>query len=347
MDHEAGPDSRYVYRSAQASLLLPLYRRLLWNRLLARMPVGFSPNAMTVVSTLCCAASFVAAALGRHNRLWLLAAAALVFAYLTLDNLDGAQARRTGRSSHLGEFADHWLDTLNNGFVVLGACLAAGLPDRLILLVLSAATLAFFAVQWELWHTGVFRMGRVGDVEGNTAVALLYVAIAVMGSDALQARPLAALPSAAVLLGCGVMAQALWTLGSAVSHVRERRGEFAPILLAHAALFAWASWGDVRPELYLAIAFLLNPVFTSRPVCGRLLGRHGALLDWLAVTGLVAAAASQAGATTPGWSANAQASMLLAGLALLATRHLLATLAQLAREIREGPGGTTLSPEGR
>ncbi len=341
MNHVPGRGSPYVYQSAQASLLLPLYRRLLWNRLLHRLPVWLSPNAMTVVSTICCGASFViAATLGRDEPLWLLPAALLVFAYLTLDNLDGAQARRTDRSTRLGEFADHWLDTLNNGFVVLGACLAAGLPDLLTLLVLCVATLAFFAVQWELLHTGVFRMGRLGDVEGNTAVALLFVVIALTRGDVLLTRPFAAGPSTAVLLGCGVMAQALWTLLSAVTRVREHRHELVPVFLAHLVLFAWASWSDIRPELYLAIGFLFNPVFTSGPVCGRLLGGRTASYDWLALAAVVAASAAP-------WDANTAAAALLGGLALIATRHLLRTLTRLSREARDERSRGALPHEGR
>ena len=138
---------RYAYDSAQQSLLLPLYRKFFWGPLLRWIPRSLAPNAMTLISTLCCATSFALAATLRDSPLALLAAAGLVVAYFTLDNLDGAQARRLGRSSRLGEFLDHWLDTLNNGFVVLGACLAADLPGLLSLGVLACGSLAFFAVQ--------------------------------------------------------------------------------------------------------------------------------------------------------------------------------------------------------
>ena len=118
------------------------------------LPDSWSPNHLTLASTLACATSFLLATLANESTPAMLAAALLVFAYVSLDNMDGAQARRTNRSSRLGEFLDHWLDTLNNGFVVLGACFAVGLEPLLTLLVLSAPTLAFFGVQnfWMMWR---------------------------------------------------------------------------------------------------------------------------------------------------------------------------------------------------
>ena len=159
----------YSYENAQESILLPFYQRIIWDPLLGIVPRALSPNAITLISTICCGGSFLLVATGSDDPVALVVAAILVFSYMTLDNIDGAQARRTGRSSRLGEFLDHWLDSFNNGFVVLGACLAAGLPPLFALGVLTAASLAFLAVQLELLTTGVFRMGRVGDIEAPTS----------------------------------------------------------------------------------------------------------------------------------------------------------------------------------
>ena len=105
--------------------------------------------------------------------------------------------------------------------------------------VLACGSLAFFAVQWELRHTGVFRVGRVGDIEGNTTVALLYVALAVFGADALQVAPVPGLPPLAIWLGLGVMGQALWTVASALRNVSHRRRDFLPHALSQAVVVGW------------------------------------------------------------------------------------------------------------
>jgi len=208
---------------------------------------------------------------------------------VSLDNMDGAQARRSGRSTRLGEFLDHWLDTLNNGFVVLGACLAAGLPLSFTLGVLAVGTLAFFAVQWELRRTGVFRMGRIADVEGNTAVCLLYVFIAFAGPGFFALRPIEGLPPLSAWLGLGVGAQAIWTFVDAVRRVDGGRLEILPIASCFTLLVLWAVTGGETTAGQLTIAYLANPVFTSRPVLGRLLERSTVTADRIALLTLGAA----------------------------------------------------------
>ena len=307
-------ESNYVYQSRQDSILRPFYQRWLWNFILSVLPHSLAPNTMTAIATIACLASFLLAATMNDSAVAMVVAALLILVYLTLDNLDGAHARKIGRSSHLGEFLDHWLDTLNNGFVILGACLAAGLPPLLALAVLSCGTLAFFSVQWELRWTGVFRMGRVADIEGNTTVALLYLTIAVLGPGVFQTVLAPGLPSLAVLLGCGVMLQALWTVVSAIRQVSEARADFLPILLAHLVVLTWAGTGAIDPRIALAIAFFLNPVFTSRPVCGRLLGRNVAMIDWaVVVTLLLLTFPSAVGVSPP--PANSLGILGAAGLA--------------------------------
>jgi len=301
--------SRYAYESAQESILLPYYKRFVWGPVLRLIPRSVSPNTLTLISTLACGLSFVLAATLAHSAAAMVVAAALIFTYVSLDNMDGAHARRAGRSSRLGEFLDHWLDTLNNGFVVLGACMAAGLPASFTLGVFAVTTLAFFAVQWELRQTGVFRMGRVADVEGNTAVCLLYLLIAFAGPGLFALRPVPGLPPLAVWLGVAVGAQAIWTFVDAFRRVSSGRGGLSAIALCFGLLLVWAVAGGETTRAHLAIAFFANPVFTSRPVLGRLLGRSTATADRVAVGVLgVAAAASLAGVVTgtwPGWAVAA------------------------------------------
>ena len=323
----------YAYESAQQSILLPLYRRYLWKWVLDALPRSFPPNAMTIISTVCCAGSFLLATTMRHSSVAMFAAGFLVLCYFTLDNLDGAQARRIGRTSRLGEFLDHWLDTLNNGFVVLGVCIAAGLPDLLAFGVLCFASLAFFAVQWELRCTGVFRVGRVGDIEGNTTVVVLYLALACFGSDALWIQPIQGLPSLAVLAGCGVIAQAIWTLYSALRHVRGDRADLLPIVFSHLILAVWAATGTLSTSTLLTLAFFLNPVFTAGAVCGRLLRLTTPRLDWFVVGALLTGALSPV-IGVPAAPHNAVGLTLAAGLASVTFRHFVVALAALHRQSR-------------
>ena len=325
---------RYVYASAQESILRPYYQRWIWNPALGLIPASLSPNALTGISTLCCAASFLLAATMASNPVAMLAASLGIFAYLSLDNMDGAHARETGQSSRLGEFLDHWLDTLNNGFVILGACLAVGLGPLFTLLVLAAGTLAFFAVQLELRHTGVFRMGRVADIEGNTAVSALYLLIAVLGPEFFAQTPLEGGPSFAVLLGAGVMGQALWTFLSAMLRLESGRGDCLPLLLCLATLIAWgatqldASAAGAGTAL-LAAGFFANPVFTSGPILARLRGLSTATEDRVAL-GLVVASACAGVAGLANSAALAWAVTL--GFGVMTVRYAYLTTAALRGE---------------
>ncbi|MEE3327922.1 MAG: CDP-alcohol phosphatidyltransferase family protein, partial [Myxococcota bacterium] len=92
----------YAYQSSQDSILRPYYQRWIWNPLLEIIPESWSPNSLTLLSTLSCALSFLLASFCNESTLAMLIAAVLVFAYVSLDNMDGAHARRTQQSSRLG-----------------------------------------------------------------------------------------------------------------------------------------------------------------------------------------------------------------------------------------------------
>ena len=287
---------KYAYQSAQDSILRPHYQRWVWNPLLGHIPGSVSPNTLTAISTLCCSLSFLLAAVANTYPLAMVAASALVFGYLSLDNMDGAHARATGQSSRLGEFLDHWLDTLNNGFVVLGACLAVGLSPLFPLRVLAAGPLAFFSVQLELQHTGVFRMGRVADIEGNTAVSLLYLMVAILGPDFFNQAPAPGWPNLALLLGAGVMGQALWTCAAALWRIKSGRLDCLPLVLCLGILVGWAALGDFASGEGLGFAllsagFFTNPVFTSRPILARLRDFSTAGTDRVVLIGVLGCAA--------------------------------------------------------
>ena len=334
---------RYVYQSAQDSILRPYYQRWVWEPLLGRIPASLSPNALTGISTLCCAASFLLAAAAPASAAAMVTASLCVFAYLSLDNMDGAHARNTGQSSRLGEFLDHWLDTLNNGFVILGACLAVGLSSFFTLLVLSAGTLAFFAVQLELRHTGVFRMGRVADIEGNTAVSLLYLGVAFLGPDFFQQSPAEGWPSLAVLLGAGVMGQAVWTFASALYRLEGGRLDCLPLLFCLTGLVVWATLagpalsGGTGAAL-LAAGFFANPVFTSRPILARLRGHSTQSADRLATTAVVVAGVAACTGLGPDLELAWATAIGLTGMTL---HYALSTVAALRHE----PSVANVSPD--
>ena len=122
--HEAAL-RRFVYVGEDRSLLYKYALSPLAQWCVdALTPAHVAPNLITVVGLLpsvAVAAAAFAAAPGFDGapvpRALSLAAAAAMFFYSTLDNMDGKQARKTRTSSALGLLLDHGCDSINAALV--------------------------------------------------------------------------------------------------------------------------------------------------------------------------------------------------------------------------------------
>ena len=164
------------------SLLLGVYRRILWDPLVARVPAWVSPNALTVTAQLLGALSALFALLAsRGARGLYLVAAACVFASLTLDNVDGAHARRTGQSSRRGEMLDHGLDGITSTSVLISTGLLLHLDALWMCALCALGALTFAATFWEQSRTGALTLPAVGPTEGVSALVVVEVTVALFG----------------------------------------------------------------------------------------------------------------------------------------------------------------------
>lgn len=109
-----------------------------------------------------------------HRAVFLLPPVGL-FLYMALDNAEGLQARRTGTSSPLGEFCDHWLDAFNVFLIPLGIIAVSGIHPTRALPILLLAILGCWAIRWEDRERAGFVLPRLGDVEGIGAVMSFYL----------------------------------------------------------------------------------------------------------------------------------------------------------------------------
>ncbi|KAJ8602555.1 hypothetical protein CTAYLR_008347 [Chrysophaeum taylorii] len=179
----SGSDLSYYFRY----VLTPMNVRLVeW------LPVWLAPNVITVAG-LC----FLLVALALSvffspslesplpSALYVYIAFAQ-FAYQTLDNLDGRQARRTDNSSPLGLLCDHGSDAL--AVTVLTLVLAAvvrcgGGSAYLVVLWFALATPFFFAT-WEEYYAGSLVLGVVNGPSDGILVGMLCALLpAVYGAD--------------------------------------------------------------------------------------------------------------------------------------------------------------------
>ena len=106
-----------------------------------------------------------------------------VWAYSTMDNIDGKQARRTGTSSGLGELFDHGIDSLNCTLASLleSSAMALG-PSYLGAFTALVPCLPMFFSTWETYHTHTLYLGYFnGPTEGLTIASLIMLVSGIYG----------------------------------------------------------------------------------------------------------------------------------------------------------------------
>lgn len=106
-----------------------------------------------------------------------------LFAYQSLDSIDGKQARRTGMAGPLGELFDHGCDAINTTLECVLCCAALNLGRSVWAPASLVATLAnFYLTTWEEFHTGtLFLSAFSGPVEGILMIVAIYALTGAVG----------------------------------------------------------------------------------------------------------------------------------------------------------------------
>lgn len=106
-----------------------------------------------------------------------------LFAYQSLDAIDGKQARRTGMAGPLGELFDHGCDAINTTLECVLCCAALNIGRSVWAPASVVATLSnFYLTTWEEFHTGtLFLSAFSGPVEGILMIVLIYAITATAG----------------------------------------------------------------------------------------------------------------------------------------------------------------------
>lgn len=98
-----------------------------------------------------------------------------LFWYMTMDAIDGKQARRTGNSSALGELFDHGCDALSTLLQIVTIIAATQLGNTIwgftVMIIIHAT---FFFAIWEQYYTGVLRLSAL---TGPTEALLTAITI--------------------------------------------------------------------------------------------------------------------------------------------------------------------------
>eukprot|EP00708_Paratrimastix_pyriformis_P003194 GAFH01001964.1.p1 GENE.GAFH01001964.1~~GAFH01001964.1.p1 ORF type:complete len:268 (+),score=39.79 GAFH01001964.1:36-839(+) len=155
------------------------------------VPDWISPNMITVfgmIPGLGCAGLAAAYSPDMESPLprWVcFAIALLTLMFLWCDSLDGKHARRTGMCTMTGDIYDHAGDTMTYLFGVTSVASMLRLGTSVWSFLLDyTAVLASFAFQWDTYHTGTMRFGRIsGPTEGVLGLVAIGIVSGLAGPD--------------------------------------------------------------------------------------------------------------------------------------------------------------------
>jgi phosphatidylglycerophosphate synthase len=266
-------DSKYRYVCEDKSILYPALNRHIWGPALQLLPRAVSPNSLTILgSAFAWLAFFVLLALRPSDSIWFLIPAVANFVYLSLDNMDGMQARRTGRSSALGEFLDHWIDGFNIGIICFGYGMAMNVPAAYLIPMVWLGTMTSFASFWEQQVTGKVTLGLTGPNEGIIFTVLMYLLVAALGFSAIAIKPrLFGFSISNLALLVSFSSTILLTVGSAIWRVRSRMSDFIPSIALLISTALWFGLGTL-PVIPALFAIVLGGAYISgRLVVARVL----------------------------------------------------------------------------
>lgn len=243
----------YVYRVRDNSILLPAFKKSVILPLSAWVPRWVPANIITIVSNLCIYATFiVSSALEHRPLLRFTCLALLVFIYLTGDHMDGLQAKRTGTSSPLGEFVDHYLDAYNNVIYLLVMFSVFGISNPYIVsFTLFVSYSAHASVFYEQFRTGWLVFEKIGPFEAFSLLIILFLLCCIPGVLSFMQHPLAWGLNVAEAMLLSLSIGTFYTLAKALA----RTGKSGPGLYVFIILLALVT----VTGLYLPFSAVFRP----------------------------------------------------------------------------------------
>jgi len=179
----------YRYQGSDGSFITPLFQPF-WNSCVSLLPVTMAPNMVTflgflgVILHFYLTLSYAPDLDGSKVPTWVwFSNVALLFWYMTMDSIDGKQARRTSSSSPLGELFDHGCDALTTMMqsVTLTIACQLGGTFKGFITILFINCVFFFAI-WEQYYTGILRFSALtGPTEALLTAMLFHLIPAVFG----------------------------------------------------------------------------------------------------------------------------------------------------------------------
>lgn len=181
--------STYKYSGVDKSLISQYILSPYWNWLVQQFPLWMAPNLITFIGFCICVGNlltllYFSPDLAEPCPNWVYFTFGIgLFAYQSLDAIDGKQARRTNSGSPLGELFDHGCDALNTSIgVLLGTSMLNAHQSWWLALSAYAALANFYLSTWEEYYTGTLYLSYFsGPVEGVVILAATHLVTSVVG----------------------------------------------------------------------------------------------------------------------------------------------------------------------
>ncbi len=296
-----------AYRVQDDELLLDFYKKLLWNRIVPRIPASVAPNTLTILGQICGVLSAIATGAAIAGApIFYLVSAVLLLAYLTFDNIDGAHARRTGQCSPLGEFLDHGLDGIASAAILIVTGLVLTLDHTWLVLLCVLGAFGFVALFWEQFRTGLLVIPRFSSTEGITVLIVYQSVRFFAGSPDFLAFSTDEITAGTVLVAlvfAGYIGAAIPSISRAAK-LGVSAWELAPLFVLMAAQLGFSYFGS-HPLVPAATAGLIGANVTCRLILLRHRGETGPFIApvlWLSIAPLFVPAISTELWTPTGWA---------------------------------------------
>jgi len=168
----------YKYQVKDFSIITPYFRKYVASPIIKLVPWSLPANIITLISNVF---MFTALALvfifPSQTSFLFLIIPILIFLFSLFDHLDGMQAKRTGTSSALGEFFDHYLDVFNNGILLMIVFRLFQVSNPVLLsLFFCFSYLAHAIIFYEQYKTKWLYFEAFGSLESVILICMVILA---------------------------------------------------------------------------------------------------------------------------------------------------------------------------
>lgn len=263
----------YSYTCVDRSLLVRPFCRYFVHWFVVWMPPAVPANLLTLGSSACMWVMLAAALFADNAAVLAPLFLVLMAGYVIYDHADGMHSRRTGTSSPLGEYLDHFTDVFHGAIAVVVMFLVAGRADSAACLVLLwAVLLAGAATMAEERERKELYFGLTGPLEAMLLTLVFFASWCRPGAPEWWHAPLA---GGRTVFECVMIAGAagsLMTSAACVMRIKRLPAGLAAYALTGAALcvrglYLHAPWWESA-----LLMSLHGADYTGRVIAGHLRG---------------------------------------------------------------------------